>query len=194
VGVAELTEHLGVNHNTVRQHLAKLCRAGLVVEEVEARDRPGRPRLVYRVDGVAAEPWGAPGPYERLALLLTEVVRSGRSPREVGRVAGRREATPARSGADAIDALERDAARQGFEPARRARRGRVELVLQKCPYETAATADPKTVCQLHLGWAEGLAERAGNVAVEGLVVEDPHAAGCRLRLQATNRDGEIEAS
>src|SRR3982074_1896085 len=49
VGVAELTSHVGLNHNAVRQHLAVLKEAGLVTEETEDRSRRGRPRLMYRV-------------------------------------------------------------------------------------------------------------------------------------------------
>lgn len=48
VGVGELTRHVSLNHNAVRQHLSVLKEAGLVIEETEARDRPGRPRLLYR--------------------------------------------------------------------------------------------------------------------------------------------------
>lgn len=48
VGVGELTAHVQLNHNSVRQHLAVLKEAGLVLEETERRDRPGRPRLLYR--------------------------------------------------------------------------------------------------------------------------------------------------
>ncbi|HUD16199.1 MAG TPA: helix-turn-helix domain-containing protein, partial [Acidimicrobiales bacterium] len=47
VGVSELTDYVRLNHNAVRQHLAVLKDAGLVTEEVENRDRPGRPRLLY---------------------------------------------------------------------------------------------------------------------------------------------------
>jgi predicted ArsR family transcriptional regulator len=43
VGVGELTEHVRLNHNGVRQHLAVPKAAGLVIEETEPRNRPGRP-------------------------------------------------------------------------------------------------------------------------------------------------------
>ena len=49
VGVGELTDYVRLNHNAVRQHLAVLKGAGLVTEEAEDRDRPGRPRLLYRL-------------------------------------------------------------------------------------------------------------------------------------------------
>ncbi|HZD65523.1 MAG TPA: helix-turn-helix domain-containing protein, partial [Acidimicrobiales bacterium] len=70
VGVAELTAHVQLNHNAVRQHLAVLKDANLVVEEVEDRDRPGRPRLLYRLHPEVPERWGATGSYPWLATQL----------------------------------------------------------------------------------------------------------------------------
>jgi DNA-binding transcriptional ArsR family regulator len=69
--VAELTAHFGLNHNAIRQHLAKLVEAGLVVETTAAARGPGRPRLLYQVDPVAESRWGVTGPYERLSVLLS---------------------------------------------------------------------------------------------------------------------------
>ena len=89
VDVAELTEHLGLHHNAIRQHLAKLVEAGLVSEATAPRVGRGRPRLVYTVDPSAESRWGVTGPYERLTLMLTEIIRSGDSPVDVGRRAGR---------------------------------------------------------------------------------------------------------
>jgi predicted ArsR family transcriptional regulator len=88
VGIVKLTSHLGLHHNAIRQHVAKLVAAGLVVESVGPSSGRGRPRLLYAVDPAADGRWGGPNPYERLAAMLTEVVRSGDSPEEVGRRAG----------------------------------------------------------------------------------------------------------
>ena len=74
VGVAELTDHFGLNHNAIRQHLAKLVGAGLVIESTAAPSGRGRPRLEYTVDPSSDSRWGVTGPYERLAVLLTELV------------------------------------------------------------------------------------------------------------------------
>ncbi len=92
VGVAELTDLLRLNENAVRQHLAVLTDAALVGEEHERRNRPGRPRLLYRVNPAICGSWGTEGPYELLATLLSEVVRTETSPREVGHRVGRRRA------------------------------------------------------------------------------------------------------
>ena len=84
VGVGELTDYVQLNHNAVRQHLAVLKDAGLVVEEAESRDRPGRPRLLYRLHPEVAGRWGTSGAYVWLAGLLSEAVRRGLDPRQVG--------------------------------------------------------------------------------------------------------------
>lgn len=182
VDVATLAASFGLNHNAVRQHLAKLVHAGLVEEGTHHRGGRGRPRLVYRISAAAAERWGEEGPYERLSVLLTEALASGRSPREVGREWGHRLASGAV--ADPVDAIAMAMAEQGFDPTVRRRGRRIEVVLQRCPFATAALADRDTVCSLHLGMAEGLAEaRAGTVAVEGLTPHDPRRANCRLHLR-----------
>ena len=185
VGVAELTEHFGFNHNAIRQHLAKLVAAGLVVEGKAAASGPGRPRLVYSVDPTSDSRWGVAGPYERLSLLLTEVIRTGDSPREVGRRAGRqmRDASP---DDDAVSLLCTAMARQGFDPELRRRRGGTDVLLHTCPFASAALADPGTVCQLHLGLSEGLVGDDGSVEVEELIAKDPRVANCRLKLQVAD--------
>ncbi len=180
VGVAELTGLLQLNHNAVRQHLAVLKEAGLVVEEVEPRARPGRPRLLYRPHPEVSDRWGANGPYSWLARLLANALRRRQGPRQIGRQEGHRRAAELAGGGDGIDLLEEEIARRGFRPVRIAKGRRVELVLGRCPFTEVAESDPGTVCELHLGLAEGLAEGLGGLAVERLVAKDPHRAGCRL--------------
>ena len=77
VGVAELTQLLGLHHNAIRQHLAKLVEARLLVESSARPAGRGRPRLLYTADPSTDSRWGVTGPYERLSVLLAEVVRSG---------------------------------------------------------------------------------------------------------------------
>jgi len=183
VGVAELTDHVRLNHNAVRQHLAVLKDAGLVTEEVEERSRPGRPRLLYRLHPEAAGRWGTPGAYAWLANLLSDAVRRRAEPRQVGREDGRRRATELAGTGEEVDLLEAEIARRGFRPTRVERGRKVELLLGRCPFADVAASDPGTVCQLHLGLAEGLAEGLGGLDVDGLVAKDPHRAGCRLSLR-----------
>jgi predicted ArsR family transcriptional regulator len=181
VGVAELTDHFELNHNAIRQHLAKLLDAGLVVEATAKGDGPGRPRLVYEVDPAVDSRWGAVGPYERLSLLLAEIIQTGDPPEVVGRRAGLQYRRSASAPDDAIGNLTDAMARLGFDPRVSVRGKRVDIVLDTCPFASAALADPDTVCALHLGMAEGLAEGTDTV-VDELVAKDPRRATCRLRL------------
>jgi predicted ArsR family transcriptional regulator len=183
VGVAELTAHVGLHHNAIRQHLAKLVDAGLVLEATAAPTGPGRPRLTYEADPGADSRWGATGPYERLAVLLAELARSGDTPVEVGRRAARRQRLGGRPDAQPLDAVIEQIARQGFEPTAVRRGDVVDITLEACPFVSAVLADPDTVCQLHLGLAQGIAEATGGVSVEELIPKDPRRAHCRLRCR-----------
>lgn len=180
VGVAELTERFELNHNAIRQHLAKLVAAGLVSEAKAAPAGPGRPRLVYAPDPSADGRWGAAGPYEQLSHLLADVITTGLSPGEVGRRAARELRVASPSGDDIAD-MAAAMARQGFGPEIQPRRGGAEIVLHQCPFESTARQARDTVCSLHLGIAQGLAEGT-SVVVEELVANDPRRADCRLRL------------
>jgi predicted ArsR family transcriptional regulator len=191
VGVAELTDFVALNHNAVRQHLAVLKDAGLVVEEVENRTRPGRPRLFYRLAPEVAGRWGTPGAYAWLASLLSDAVRRHLEPRQVGRQEGHRRGAELAGSGESLDLLEEEMERRGFRPTRLEQGAhKVEFVLERCPFSDVAGSDPDTVCQLHLGLAEGLAEGLGGLDVERLVAKNPQQAGCRL----TVRHGDALAS
>jgi predicted ArsR family transcriptional regulator len=180
VAIAELTERFAFNHNAIRQHLAKLVDAGLVVETKAPASGPGRPRLVYAVDPAADGQWGTTGPYERLSRLLADIITTGLSPEEVGRRAADEFRAPSPSGDETAD-MTVAMARQGFAPDLRPVRGGVEIILHNCPFESTALVARSTVCALHLGIAEGLAEGTALV-VDELVGYDPRRANCRLRV------------
>ena len=181
VGVAELTEHLSLNHNAIRQHLAKLLEAGLVIESSLRGGRPGRPRLVYEIDPSADTRWGVLSPYERLSLLLVEKIRSGDPAVDVGSRAARQFRATASTPDEVVSNLTDTMTRLGFEPQTRLRGKRIDVVLGRCPFEAAALADPDTVCSLHLGLAQGLVADT-DIVIDGLVVNDPRRARCRLSL------------
>lgn len=188
IAVSALCEHFGLHHTTVRSHLAKLEAVGLVERTAEAPQRAGRPRLLYRTTPRAATVLGEPDAYERLAVLLTEVVRSGSSAREVGRAAGGSAARAAGPRVGGVVRLEREMTRQGFRASRHERSGGVDLVLRACPYARAAAADPHTICELHLGWVEGFTELMTDVEVTRLITEDPYRAGCVVELRRVGAD------
>lgn len=187
VGVAAITAHVGINHNSVRQHLAKLCSAGLLVEEIARSGGPGRPALTYRPAPLTTALSGAPSPYEALAVLLIEILNGG-DPGEVGRAAGRRAVAGADAGADALDVIESELARQGFQPIRQESGDTVELVAARCPFQTAAVLNAGVVCELHRGMTQGMVEALGrDVLHVGLLPSEPRAAGCRLQLERIPR-------
>jgi predicted ArsR family transcriptional regulator len=189
VGIAELTDSFRFNHNAIRQHLAKLVSAGLVVEAKAAAAGPGRPRLLYEIAPTVEGQWGTTGPYERLSRLLVEIIRTGLEPEEVGRRAAEQFRIASPSG-DIVADVSAAMARQGFEPDVRTVRGGAEIVLHNCPFASAALADRRTVCALHLGIAEGLTD--DTAAVTELVAYDPRKAECRVRIRLAP-DGDIES-
>jgi len=84
--VEAVAEAVGLSANTVRFHLDRLLREGLVTRQPARPDGPGRPHLVYRA--VAAGAVDGDGAYRLLAELLAEgLVRSGdaRAALEAGR-------------------------------------------------------------------------------------------------------------
>ncbi|HLI15153.1 MAG TPA: helix-turn-helix domain-containing protein [Acidimicrobiales bacterium] len=180
VAVLELTSFARLNHNAVRQHLAVLRDAGLVLEELERRNRPGRPRLLYRLHPEAAGRFGTPGAYVWLATLLSEAVRRREGARAAGRREGLRRARALGPSEDPARLFEEEMVSRGFRPLRRDRGQLVEFVLGRCPFAAVAEGDPETVCQLHLGLAEGLAEGLGRLRMERLTTRDARRAGCRV--------------
>ena len=185
VTVAELTAYTGLNHNAIRQHLAVLKDAGLVTEEAERRDRPGRPRLLYRLHLEAAGEWHTPGAYSWLAGILSAALHRGQDPRQAGRQEGHRRAAELDSQGDPADLLEQEIAQRGFRPVRANRGSAIEFTLGRCPFAEVAAADPDTICQLHLGLAEGLTEGLGGLTVDRLMVKPAQRAGCRLMVHRT---------
>jgi predicted ArsR family transcriptional regulator len=188
IGVAELNEQFPFNHNAIRQHLAKLVAADLVIESHTQGGGRGRPRLVYEPNPAVEGQWGTTGPYERLSRLLVEIIRSRRDPEEVGRSAADLFRVASPSG-DIVADISAAMARQGFEPQIRTVRGGAEIVLDNCPFATAALGDRETVCAIHLGIAKGLAADS-NAIVSELVAYDPRKAGCKIRIRLVDDAGD----
>lgn len=180
--VRTLAGHVGCTPNAVRQHLAVLEETGLAQVDTEERHRRGRPRQLWSPTERTRRRWRDPGPYEQLATVLARAMADGDDPVEAGRRIGEHEAA-ALEGRPVVEAIETVSAAQGFRPSHHEHRGRVELVLERCPFASAAAVAPGVVCELHRGIAEGMAEVLGGVSVEGLVARPPERAGCRLLLR-----------
>ena len=151
------------------------------MERTAAPNGRGRPRLEYTANPAADSRWGLTGPYERLAVLLAEVVRTGDSPEEVGRRSAHRHRLGAKARGEPIAELLDQLARHGFDPVSRERGDTTDVTLRACPFESAALTDPATVCGLHLGLARGIAETVDGLVIDELVAKDPRRANCQLR-------------
>ena len=181
VGVAALTDHLGLNHNAIRQHLAKLVDAKLISEKTLPSSGRGRPRLCCELDATAESRWGVTGPYERLTLLLSEIINSGDSAFEVGNRSGQHLVLNKDKDSDSVEKLVTAMARHGFEPKAKRKGKKVDIVFGSCPFVATALVDPKNVCGVHRGLAFGAAESIDGLMVDELVENDPRKGTCRLR-------------
>lgn len=157
----EIAEAVGLHPNTVRLHLEQLAEAGLVARDVEARDRPGRPRLLYRAQTVTDVPDGG---YRMLAGILAGQLdaagaRAAEESARAGRVWARTltdapaaPVTAQQATAHVVELMDR----LGFEPSVPGPDGVVEL--HRCPFQQVAEQHSRVVCGVHLGLLQGALE------------------------------------
>lgn len=190
--VADLVDAFSLNHNTIRQHLAKLRAAELVEEVGELPSGPGRPRRSYRLadDVATGGRWNADGPYERLSLLLLQAMDGSASPYEVGHRAGSQLTTVPPTGTDPIKKMIEVIGQQGFAPRRAGRGPRHEIELQTCPFASAAVANPTVVCALHRGMLDGVATQIDGITVANLAATDPRTAHCAVTVAYEQADDD----
>jgi predicted ArsR family transcriptional regulator len=177
LGVQDIADRIGLHPNTARFHLDGLVAAGLAVRGPEVRDRPGRPRTVYRAVSVAADGRRS---YRLMAEILTTLIvenvpQPASVAAETGRVWGsyltERPAPFQHTDADqAVERLVGVLAEIGFapeadggdEPAPRIR-------LRQCPFQEVAEHHQDVVCSVHLGLMQGaLAEMRAPLTVDRL--------------------------
>ncbi len=180
VNVAELTKLVGFNHNAVRQHLNLLVSAGLVIEELELRTQPGRPRLLYRLSPEAEGSFESRGPYSWLAGVLARALADKKATREIGIELGK-EVSEQEIEYDIADRIEVEMIKKGFKPERTDKRTAVDIKMERCPFAEVAKDLPELICQFHLGYVEGMAE-GEDISVQ-LVPKDPTKAGCRIIME-----------
>lgn len=179
---ASLAERVDLHVNTVRTHLSSLEEAGLVAGHAEARDRPGRPRLLYRVvDEDDDAPRADEGGYRFLAQILasyldTASAAPSAAAEEAGRAWGRFVADrppPFRQPAveDGLGQLVALLDRFGFAPELEGvGEDAPAIVLRRCPFLDVARDRPEVVCAVHLGLMRGALEEFGvEVEVRDLV-------------------------
>lgn len=190
LSVRQLASQTGLHVNTARFHLDGLVDDGLAERAAEARDVPGRPRILYTA---RAE---APGPrsYRLLAEMLTGLVASlndaGPAAVEAGQAWGRhlvdRPAPSQPVDADgAMRRLNRVLESIGFQAEVRHSPSATEVRLYHCPFREVAERHTEVVCAIHLGLMQGaLAELHAPLEARSL---EPFVTPylCVARLHAT---------
>jgi predicted ArsR family transcriptional regulator len=171
---AGLAARLGLHINTVRTHLGLLEEAGLVEARAEERERPGRPRLLYRV--TPDEPQAATSTDERGYRFLASILASylGATTKDTSVAAER--AGRAWGGfvvdkpapfaeldpAEAIDRLMAMLEEFGFAPEiDDTDPEHPNLVLRRCPFLDVARDHQDVVCSVHLGLMRGALDELG---------------------------------
>ncbi|MFN8052522.1 MAG: winged helix-turn-helix domain-containing protein [Acidimicrobiales bacterium] len=174
VGVAELTEHLGLNHNAIRQHLARLVAAELVTESVAPASGQGRPGLTTGCIRTPRAKWGVPGPYEQLSPGSRRSSEPGTPPSRSVTASGRGRQLGAGAAEDpagaVVDQMALQRVRADHPPGKEHRRDHAHTPLPSCP----PSSPIRTPCARSArGIATGVAETAGGIVVDELITKDP---------------------
>jgi predicted ArsR family transcriptional regulator len=196
---AALADRLELHVNTVRTHLAVLEEAGLVRTTVERRDRPGRPKVLYRATEVASGPVPLADDrgYRFLAGILASYLDATSKDTEAaaeraGAAWGRFvvDRPPPFTELAAEDGIERlvGMLRQfGFDPAlEEDGPDGTRVLLRRCPFLDVAREHQEVVCSVHLGLMRGALDELG-VEVEAadlLPWASPEGCISHLRVAA----------
>lgn len=178
-----LADHLGLHVNTVRTHLGVLEEADLVATQTEARDRPGRPRLLYRATdaGVTAVTTGdTSSGYRFLAqVLASHIAATAADPAQAAEHAGtawghtlveRPAPLTTLTSDEAIERIVAMLAEFGFAPELDADGATPRLLLRRCPFLEVAEEHQAVVCSIHLGLMRGALDELGvDVVVRDLL-------------------------
>jgi predicted ArsR family transcriptional regulator len=195
-----LADRLELHVNTVRTHLAVLEEAGLVDTTAERRDRPGRPRVLYRAAGVPTGP--APLADDRGYRFLAGILASylDATTEDTAASAERAGAAWGRfvvdrpppftelAAEDGIDRLVGMLREFGFDPTleQDGPAGTRRVLLRRCPFLDVAREHQEVVCSVHLGLMRGALDELG-VGVEAadlLPWATPEGCVSHLRVAA----------
>lgn len=171
---AALAERLVLHVNTVRTHLNLLEEAGLVETVLEERDRPGRPKLLYRavIDESRVTANTDDSGYRFLSTILASylgasVDDSSAAAEQAGRAWGGFvvEKPPPFSKVPPEEAVQQLVAMLhefGFAPELdRQDPDAPRILLRRCPFLDVAREHQDVVCAVHLGLMRGALDEFG---------------------------------
>lgn len=175
---AELASAVRLHPNTVRPHLEKMREVGVVDVSSDGCGSVGRPQHRYSLAADAPSLGLEPPAFGVLTRMLIDLVDiAGASP-QAARLAGVREGTrraqELSSTTSTVEALIEDSERLGFAPTRLdGDADGVTIEFGSCPFGDLAHSQPQTVCSLHHGMLDGLAETNRDAVAIELTPIDP---------------------
>lgn len=187
--VTELARSFDLHPNAVRQHLARLEQAGLVVSRPDRSNGAGRPPRLYEPSQEPLELGHPPRTLKPLVSVLFHVVEAlaaePRRLRDLGRAWGRTWGMQRRAGNGALprsrkrraEILARLLAEWGWRPVSRIENGGVRIATGRCLFQDLSAEPDGRCCALEEGLLSGLVEAMvnGRATVERL-------PGCRLEI------------
>lgn len=192
---ADLAQRLDLHVNTVRTHLGVLEEAGLVEPVTEERDRPGRPRLLYRAvgDDSSSEVATDDGYRFLAAILASYLGATSEDPASAAEQAGRAwggfvvdKPTPFTQlePDQAIDRLVTMLDEFGFSPeVADPGSDRPQILLRRCPFLEVAREHQDVVCSIHLGLMRGALEQLDTDVEARDLIPWAQPDGCISHLQ-----------
>jgi len=187
VELEALARHIGRHPNTLRDHLATLLDAGLVVRHQAPSDGRGRPRWLYGATGPTTVDENA----ELAASLAWRIAHRERDPlaaiRDVsrhwaGQIVARLGLTRRGSAREARVQVVEVLDELGYAPEPDSRLDRIGLT--RCPLLQVASDVPDVVCNVHLGLVEELLEVSGADPTRATLTPFAAPGRCALRLMA----------
>ena len=187
--VTDLARHFGLHPNAIRQHLARLEQAGLVVSSADRSNGAGRPPRLYEPSYEPIELEHPPRTLKPLVSVLAHVVDALPAEvgelRDLGRSWGRTWAARRRAGNGGVprsrkrraELLARHLAEWGWRPMTRSHDEGIRISTGRCLFHDLIQEPDGRCCALEEGLLSGLVETMLNGQAE--VVRLP---GCRLEI------------
>ncbi len=190
ISVSALATAFSLHPNAIRQHLARLEQAGLLVSRAErGGGGAGRPRRLYRPSPQPIDFTHPPRSMRSLVTMLAGAIDSLPSDEKTlvafGRSWGRTWATKRKRGNGSVPRSRRGRAQYltvelrdwGWEPAAIRENGSVRLVTGRCLFDDLVPHSPGRCCALEQGLLTGLVESLvnGHARVK-------RAQGCKLEV------------
>jgi predicted ArsR family transcriptional regulator len=191
VSVGSLAQEFSLHPNAIRQHLARLEQAGLVVSRPDrASGGAGRPRRLYEPSPHQIDFAHPPRSARAMASVLAEAISTLPGDRallvEFGQGWGRAWAakrkrgngrTP-RSGRRRVELLARELRDWGWRPVTHTDNGSVRLTADRCLFDDLGPAVNGRACALEEGLLTGIAEAYLKGQAKRIEARD-----CRLEVE-----------